>query len=71
MTVKRITFDDTRWWVMTLTIGLYRFDVIWNHPVWALSYGRWVYSPDEDSRAWFMRSRIGPFKVQVTKERDV
>ncbi len=69
MTVRRITFDDMRWWVMTLTIGLYCLDVIWNHPVWALSYGRWTYSPDEDDRQWFMRSRIGPFKVQVTKER--
>ena len=52
---------------MTKTIGPYRIDLIWNHPVWALTYGRWTYTPDMDDRQWFMRSRIGPFMVQVTK----
>lgn len=52
---------------MTKTLGPYRIDLIWNHPVWALTYGRWKYTPDMDERQWFMRSRIGPFMVQVTK----
>jgi hypothetical protein len=54
---------------MRLLFGPYRAAVIWNHPVWALTYGRWTFGPAED-RVWFLRSRIGPIKVQVTKERQ-
>lgn len=54
---------------MTRTLGRYRVDLAWIHPVWALTYGRWTYHPDEDARAWFLRARMGPVMVQVTKGR--
>lgn len=49
--------------------GPYTVAVVWNWPVMALTYGRWVYAPGDDDRAWFARARVGPVKIEVSKSR--
>lgn len=49
--------------------GRYELRVIDNRPTWAWTYGRWVYTPEIDARAWFMRARLGPVRIEVVKQR--
>lgn len=52
---------------MILTRGCNQLRLIWNHPTWALSYGRWTYRPEDDERLWFARVRVGPLKIEAVR----
>lgn len=50
---------------MDVRMGSVLARIIWNHPVWALTYGRWRYTPEDDERRWFARLRLGPWKIEA------
>lgn len=54
---------------ITVRIGKTQWVLVWNWPVWAWipSYQCWRYTPDIDDRRSYSRTRIGPFKVQITR----
>lgn len=55
---------------MIRTWGRYEFRVIWNWPTFALwSWLLCRYRPEDDPRAFFLRWRVGPWKIEVVKQR--
>lgn len=49
--------------------GKYEVRLIWNWPVFTFTYLRAVFRPEDDPRAWYLRWRVGPYKIEVIKTR--
>ena len=49
--------------------GRYQVVAVWNGGVVAFTFGLWRYRLQDDARAWFLRWRVGPWKLEVTKRR--
>lgn len=50
--------------------GKYQVAVVWNWPTAALwSWDLWRYTPEMDSRVFFLLWRVGPWKIEVVKQR--
>lgn len=53
---------------MERRFGALHVTACWNWPVVTLSWLRVVFRPEDDPRAWFVRARIGPWKLQAWKD---
>lgn len=50
--------------------GKWSITAVYNWPTlspWSVQ--RWRYRPEDDARRWFLRWRVGPFKIEVTRWR--
>lgn len=58
------------WPAVTGQWGKTRLIAVWNWPVVTFTWLLVRYQPeDDDDRRWFLRTRIGPVKVEVTRRR--